>query len=199
MKAVFLVNPASANGATGKRWPELHRRARELGLDARAAALRAARAPDRAGARGGRGARAARRRRRRRHAQRGRERRRRPRRRARRAARPAPGRTSEGRTASRPASTRPCAWRSTGTARPGRPRARDLPRRRGRRGRALLRERRLGRDERRRRAAGQLDVEALRRPHHLLLRAGARVRRLEEHRGDGHRSTAPSAAGRCTT
>jgi YegS/Rv2252/BmrU family lipid kinase len=34
MKAVFLVNPASANGATGKRWPELHRRARELGLDA---------------------------------------------------------------------------------------------------------------------------------------------------------------------
>ena len=30
---VFLVNPASANGATGKRWPELERRARELGLD----------------------------------------------------------------------------------------------------------------------------------------------------------------------
>jgi YegS/Rv2252/BmrU family lipid kinase len=34
MKAVFLVNPASANGSTGKRWPELHRRAKELGLDA---------------------------------------------------------------------------------------------------------------------------------------------------------------------
>jgi YegS/Rv2252/BmrU family lipid kinase len=34
--AVFLVNPASANGATGKRWPELRRRARELGLDGEA-------------------------------------------------------------------------------------------------------------------------------------------------------------------
>jgi YegS/Rv2252/BmrU family lipid kinase len=31
--AVFLVNPASANGATGKRWPELARRASELGLN----------------------------------------------------------------------------------------------------------------------------------------------------------------------
>ena len=31
-KAVFLVNPASANGATGKRWPNLEARARELGL-----------------------------------------------------------------------------------------------------------------------------------------------------------------------
>jgi len=30
---VFLVNPASANGATGRRWPELVRRARDLGLD----------------------------------------------------------------------------------------------------------------------------------------------------------------------
>jgi YegS/Rv2252/BmrU family lipid kinase len=29
---LFLVNPASANGATGKRWPELERRAAELGL-----------------------------------------------------------------------------------------------------------------------------------------------------------------------
>jgi len=29
---LFLVNPASANGATGRRWPELERRARELGL-----------------------------------------------------------------------------------------------------------------------------------------------------------------------
>jgi diacylglycerol kinase (ATP) len=34
MSAVFLVNPASANGSTGKRWPELRRRAQELGLDA---------------------------------------------------------------------------------------------------------------------------------------------------------------------
>jgi len=32
-KAVFLVNPASANGSTAKRWPKLHARARELGLD----------------------------------------------------------------------------------------------------------------------------------------------------------------------
>jgi diacylglycerol kinase (ATP) len=33
MKAAFLFNPASANGSTGKRWPELQRRAKELGLD----------------------------------------------------------------------------------------------------------------------------------------------------------------------
>lgn len=31
-KTVFLVNPASANGATGRRWPQLTRRAAELGL-----------------------------------------------------------------------------------------------------------------------------------------------------------------------
>jgi diacylglycerol kinase (ATP) len=31
-KATFLVNPASANGATGRRWPKLEARARELGL-----------------------------------------------------------------------------------------------------------------------------------------------------------------------
>ena len=31
--AVFLVNPASANGATAKRWPKLAARARELGLE----------------------------------------------------------------------------------------------------------------------------------------------------------------------
>ena len=31
--AAFLVNPASANGKTGKRWPKLRERARELGLD----------------------------------------------------------------------------------------------------------------------------------------------------------------------
>ena len=30
---VFLVNPASANGSTAKRWPALRRRAEELGLD----------------------------------------------------------------------------------------------------------------------------------------------------------------------
>jgi YegS/Rv2252/BmrU family lipid kinase len=33
---VFLVNPASANGSTGKRWPELERRAAALGLEGRA-------------------------------------------------------------------------------------------------------------------------------------------------------------------
>lgn len=32
MTAVFLVNPASANGATGRHWPLLARRAAELGL-----------------------------------------------------------------------------------------------------------------------------------------------------------------------
>jgi YegS/Rv2252/BmrU family lipid kinase len=32
-KAVFLVNPASGNGATGKRWPELAHRASLLGLN----------------------------------------------------------------------------------------------------------------------------------------------------------------------
>jgi YegS/Rv2252/BmrU family lipid kinase len=31
--AVFLVNPASGNGSTGKRWPSLYQRAHELGLD----------------------------------------------------------------------------------------------------------------------------------------------------------------------
>jgi YegS/Rv2252/BmrU family lipid kinase len=31
-ETVFLVNPASANGATGRRWPELARRASTLGL-----------------------------------------------------------------------------------------------------------------------------------------------------------------------
>ena len=30
---VFLVNPASGNGSTGKRWPSLYQRAHELGLD----------------------------------------------------------------------------------------------------------------------------------------------------------------------
>ena len=32
--AVFVVNPASANGSTGKRWPELARRAAQAGLNA---------------------------------------------------------------------------------------------------------------------------------------------------------------------
>ena len=33
MSRVFLVNPASANGATGRRWAELERRAASLGLE----------------------------------------------------------------------------------------------------------------------------------------------------------------------
>lgn len=33
MSRVFLVNPASANGSTGRRWPELAQRAAALGLD----------------------------------------------------------------------------------------------------------------------------------------------------------------------
>src|SRR5438876_9799763 len=33
LSTVFLVNPASGNGATGKRWPGLAARARALGLD----------------------------------------------------------------------------------------------------------------------------------------------------------------------
>ena len=33
MSRVFLVNPASANGATGRRWAELERRAAALGLE----------------------------------------------------------------------------------------------------------------------------------------------------------------------
>ena len=33
VKTVFLVNPASDNGATGKRWPELANRAAHLGLE----------------------------------------------------------------------------------------------------------------------------------------------------------------------
>ena len=30
LNAAFLVNPASANGATGKRWPKLRARAAEI-------------------------------------------------------------------------------------------------------------------------------------------------------------------------
>ena len=33
MSRVFLVNPASANGSTGRRWPEVARRAASLGLE----------------------------------------------------------------------------------------------------------------------------------------------------------------------
>ncbi|HEU0057540.1 MAG TPA: diacylglycerol kinase family protein, partial [Gaiella sp.] len=33
MHTVFLVNPASANGSTGRRWPELARRAAAAGLE----------------------------------------------------------------------------------------------------------------------------------------------------------------------
>jgi len=33
MKTVFIVNPASANGATGKQWPQVSERIRERGLE----------------------------------------------------------------------------------------------------------------------------------------------------------------------
>ena len=36
MTAVFLVNPASANGSTGRRWPELQRKAAAAGLEGEA-------------------------------------------------------------------------------------------------------------------------------------------------------------------
>jgi len=35
-KCLFLVNPASANGSTGRRWPELERKAAAAGLEGRA-------------------------------------------------------------------------------------------------------------------------------------------------------------------
>jgi YegS/Rv2252/BmrU family lipid kinase len=39
---VFLVNPASANGSTGKKWPQLEKRAAELGLAGRSVHSQAA-------------------------------------------------------------------------------------------------------------------------------------------------------------
>ena len=187
---VFLVNPACANGATGKRWPELAAaRAREPRARRRVALLGAARPPDRARrARPPRGARPARRRRRRRDAERGRERRRRDGRRDRRRSRPAPGRTSAAPTGSRRASTTPSASRSTGT-----PRTIDLgrvalPRRWDGDGRrALLRERRLGRDERRRRASGRTAMSKALGGRATFFYALVReFLELEEHRGDRH-------------
>ena len=78
---VFLVNPAAANGSTGRRWPEIAHQAAGVGPRGRRADQRAARPPGRARP-GGRARRrpAARRRRRRRLAERGRERARRARR-----------------------------------------------------------------------------------------------------------------------
>ena len=174
--AVFLVNPASANGSTGKRWPELQRRARELGLDGDDAPLGAARPPDRARAArpprtarllvvvggdgtlnevvngvAGTGAEIA-------------------------VLPPGPARTSAAPTGSRPV-RRGGPRRARRRAARDRPRPRRLPRAGRRRGERLLRERRLGRDERRGRAAGELDVEGARRPGDLLLRPRARVPR----------------------
>ena len=50
--AIFLVNPASANGATAKRWPKLRGARGRARARGRGAPLGAARAPDRARARG---------------------------------------------------------------------------------------------------------------------------------------------------
>ena len=41
LRTVFLVNPASANGSTGRRWPEIARRAAAAGLDGDALLSRA--------------------------------------------------------------------------------------------------------------------------------------------------------------
>ena len=82
--AVFLVNPASDNGGTGRRWPELAHRAALLGLEGETLFSERPGPPDRARRARGRRRRPARgRRRRRRHAQRGDQRRRAARRRPR--------------------------------------------------------------------------------------------------------------------
>ena len=159
---VFLVNPASANGdrqaLAGARAPRAAARARR-----RDALLGAPRPPDRAGPRGGRPRRAARRRRRRRRdAERGRERGRRHATSSSRCSRTAPARTSGAPTGSRRASTTRSGSRSTArraTIDVGRVRYRTWAATR----RALVRERRLGRHERRGRAARELDVEGARR------------------------------------
>ena len=79
-RTVFLVNPASAGGSTGKRWPEIAHRAAALGLAGDALHLRGAGTARRArGRRRTRRSRAPRRRRRRRLGERGRERHRRAR------------------------------------------------------------------------------------------------------------------------
>ena len=59
----------------------------------------------------------------------------------------------------------------------------------------LLRQRRLGRDERRRGSARELDDEGVRRPGDVLLRAHPRVPRLAEHAGRGG-ARGRGAAGR---
>ena len=49
-RVVFLVNPASDNGATGRRWPELAHQLAQAGLAGDALFSEQPRAPDRAGA-----------------------------------------------------------------------------------------------------------------------------------------------------
>ena len=159
-KAVFLVNPASDGGSTGRRWPELARRASALGLAGDALfseqpehLRELARHAAEDGADAGRG------RRRRRHGQRGRVgHRRSPRCRA-------------GRDPARNGRRLRAHLRDPGEARRrGRRRAarayaldrrrpRRFPRLVGRRRRGLVLQRRRSRDERRRRQADERVVE----------------------------------------
>ncbi len=165
-KCVFLVNPASANGSTGRRWPELARRAAAAGLEGDT--LFSERPGHLVGARargGARRRRPARRRRRRRIRQRGRER-------PRRASAPQPDVAviARGtgwdfvRTFGIPRKLeRGGADRARGRRPHDRPRPRLLPRL-GRLGRDVdLRERRQRRHERRDRQARERDDEGARR------------------------------------
>ena len=192
LASLFLVNPASGNGATGKRWPKLRERAAELGLRGEEVLSEfpghLAEAAGEAGdsllvviggdgtvnevANGDR-----------RHGRR---------------ARSPAGRHGPG---LRPHARDPEQLRRRS---PGRARRRDA-RHRPRPGRVvggepLLRQRRLGRDERRSGAARELDDEEVRRSGDVLLRAHAGVPRLAEHqRRRRPRRTVSGAKGRCTT
>ena len=183
-RTVFLVNPASANGATGRRWPALANRAAHLGLTGETLfserpghLIALAREAVDGGATlvvavGGDGT-------------------------LNEVVNGVAGRDVD--LATIPIGTGMDFVRTyaiptpvrRGGARGGRRRcAHDrrgpgaLPDVGGRGGGALLRERRLGRHERRGRPAGQRDVEGSRREGNVLLCAHARLPRLGEHRGD---------------
>ena len=178
---VFLVNPASDNGATGRRWPEIAHRAAQRGLEGDT--LFSER-PGRAGLAGARGGRrrgeAARRRRRRRVGERGRERDRRPhRRRGRRdpsrhrlGFRPHLRDSAQARRRDRRGTHRPAADDRPGTG--------PVPGLGRERRRVLVRERRQRGHERRDRPARERDDEGARRQGLLSLGDARRVRALAE-------------------